>query len=68
MMQYECGRTQPLFRVGHDHGKTSGRKPKVLRQILIIIMKPPVFLQTRVFYQARGFQRLQGFYRLPVFL
>ncbi len=22
MMQYECGLTQPLFRAGHDHGKT----------------------------------------------
>jgi hypothetical protein len=39
MKQYEGGRTQPLFRGGHDHGKTSGRKPKGLRQILIIIMK-----------------------------
>ncbi len=35
----ECGRTQPLFRAGQDHGKTSGRKPKGLSQILIIIMK-----------------------------
>jgi hypothetical protein len=28
MKQYECGRTQPLFRVGHDHGKTSGQNLK----------------------------------------
>jgi hypothetical protein len=28
MKQYECGRTQPLFHTGHDHGKTSGRNLK----------------------------------------
>jgi hypothetical protein len=28
MKQYECGRTQPLFRAGHDRGKTSGRNLK----------------------------------------
>jgi hypothetical protein len=28
MKQYECGHTQPLFRVGHGHGKTSGVNPK----------------------------------------
>ncbi len=41
MKQYECGRTQPLLRMGHDHGKTTVSKPKGLRQInkLIIIMK-----------------------------
>jgi hypothetical protein len=39
MKQYECGRTQPLFRAGHDRGKTCVSKPKGLRQILIIIMK-----------------------------
>ncbi len=46
MMQYECGRTQPLFR--HDHGKTSGRKPKGLRQILIIIMKHIIHIVTAI--------------------
>ncbi len=25
MKQYECGPTQPLLRMGHDRGKTSGR-------------------------------------------
>jgi hypothetical protein len=28
MKQYECGRTQHLFRAGHDRGKTSGRNLK----------------------------------------
>jgi hypothetical protein len=28
MKQYECVRTQPLFRAGHDHGKTSGQNLK----------------------------------------
>jgi hypothetical protein len=39
MKQYECGRTQPFFRVGHDPGINKQSKPKGLRQILIIIMK-----------------------------
>jgi hypothetical protein len=25
MKQYECGRTQPLLHMGHDHRKTIGR-------------------------------------------
>jgi hypothetical protein len=28
MKQYECGRTQPLLRMGHDHRKTSGQNLK----------------------------------------
>jgi hypothetical protein len=28
MKQYECGRTQPLFRACHDHGLTSGQNLK----------------------------------------
>ncbi len=32
MKQYECGRTQPLFHVGHDHGINKRSKPKGLRQ------------------------------------
>jgi hypothetical protein len=39
MKQYKCGRTQPLFRAGHDHGKTCVLKSKGLRLILIIIME-----------------------------
>ncbi len=38
MKQYECGRTQPLLRMGQDGGKTSVSKPKGLRQILMIII------------------------------
>ncbi len=37
MKQYECGRTQPLFRAGHDRGITCVSKPKGLRTILNII-------------------------------
>ncbi len=37
MKQYECGRTQPLFRAGHNRGITCASKPKGLRQILIIL-------------------------------
>jgi hypothetical protein len=32
MKQYECGRTQPLFRVGHNRGINKQWKPKGLRQ------------------------------------
>ncbi len=32
MKQYECGHTQPLFRVGHDSGINKCSKPKGLRQ------------------------------------
>jgi hypothetical protein len=32
MKQYECGRTQPLFRVGHHRGINKRSKPKGLRQ------------------------------------
>jgi hypothetical protein len=32
MKQYEFGRTQPFFRVGHDHGINKRSKPKGLRQ------------------------------------
>ncbi len=32
MKRNECGRTQPLFRVGHDHGIKKRSKPKGLRQ------------------------------------
>jgi hypothetical protein len=39
MKQYECGRTQPLLRMGHDRGKTSGRNLKGYDKILITIMK-----------------------------
>jgi hypothetical protein len=28
MKQYECGRTQPLFRAGHDRGINKWSKPK----------------------------------------
>jgi hypothetical protein len=34
MKQYECGRTQPLLRVGHDPQKTSGQSLKGLRHII----------------------------------
>jgi hypothetical protein len=34
MKQYERGRTQPLFCVGHDHGINNRSKPKGLRQYL----------------------------------
>jgi hypothetical protein len=37
MKQYECGRTQPLFRAGHNRGITCVSKPKGLRLILIIM-------------------------------
>ena len=39
MKQYECGRTQPLFRAGNNRGINKRSKPKGLTQILIIIMK-----------------------------
>jgi hypothetical protein len=32
MKRNECGRTKPLFRVGHDRGKNKRSKPKGLRQ------------------------------------
>jgi hypothetical protein len=32
MNQYECGPTQPLFRVGHDRGINKWSKSKGLRQ------------------------------------
>jgi len=32
MKLYECGRTQPLFRVVHDRGINKRSKPKGLRQ------------------------------------
>jgi hypothetical protein len=32
MKRNECGHTQPLFRVGHDHGINEWWKPKGLRQ------------------------------------
>jgi hypothetical protein len=28
MKQYKCSRTQPLLRMGHDRGKTSGQNLK----------------------------------------
>ncbi len=31
MKQYECGRTQPLFRAGHDRGINKWSKPKELK-------------------------------------
>jgi hypothetical protein len=37
MKQYERGRTQPLFRAGHDRGITCVSEPKGLRLILIIM-------------------------------
>ncbi len=34
MKQYQCGRTQPLFCAGQNHGTTDVSKPRGLRQII----------------------------------
>jgi hypothetical protein len=47
MKQYECGRTQPLFRAGHGCGITCVSKPKGLRLILIIMKHKCIIITTK---------------------